>query len=41
MPKGWLYDWESIASMERQNPETRWPESLLDVYLLCVPAISD
>jgi hypothetical protein len=27
MPKGRLYDWEGIATMERQNPETRWVES--------------
>ena len=27
MLKGWLYDWESVATMERQNPETRWVES--------------
>jgi hypothetical protein len=29
MPKGRLYDWEGMAMMERQNPETRWVESLL------------
>jgi hypothetical protein len=22
-PKGWLYDWEDIAAMGKQNPETR------------------
>jgi hypothetical protein len=27
--------------MERRNPETRWVESQLVVYVLCVPAISD
>jgi hypothetical protein len=32
-PEGWLYDWKSIATMERQNRETRWVESSLVVYL--------
>jgi hypothetical protein len=31
--KGWLYDWEGIATMERQNSEARWVESLLVLYL--------
>jgi hypothetical protein len=29
MPKGRLYDWEGMATMGRQNPETRWVESML------------
>jgi hypothetical protein len=35
-----LYDWEGIATMGRQNPETRWVESALVLYL-CVLAISN
>jgi hypothetical protein len=39
MPKGWLYDWEGMATMGRQNPETRSVESLL-VLCLCVSSLS-
>jgi len=37
-PKGWLYDWESMATMEMQNLETRLVESSLVVYVpfVCV-----
>jgi hypothetical protein len=38
MPKGRLYDWEGIATMERQNPETRWVES--SFFSICVSSLS-
>ena len=28
MPKGWLYDWEGMATMGRQNPDTRFGRKL-------------
>jgi len=33
MPNGRLYDWEGIATVEMQDPETRWAGNLLVVYL--------
>ena len=33
MLKGWLYDWGGMATTGKQNPETRFVESLLVVYL--------
>jgi len=33
VPNGRLYDWEGIATVGRQNPETRWVGSLLVLYL--------
>jgi hypothetical protein len=33
MPNDRLYDWEGIATIGRQNPETCWVESFLVVYL--------
>jgi hypothetical protein len=39
MPKGWLHNWEGMARMGRQNPETRLVESLLVVYP-CVSSLS-
>jgi hypothetical protein len=39
MPKGWLYDWGDMATTGKQNPETRFVESLLVVYL-CVSSLS-
>ena len=39
MPKGWLYDWGGMATTGKQNPETRFVESLLVVYL-CVCSLS-
>jgi hypothetical protein len=38
MPKGWLYDWGDMATTGKQNPETRFVESLLVVYL-CVSSL--
>jgi len=39
MPKGRLYDREGIATMRRQNLETRWVEKLACHYL-CVSLLS-
>jgi hypothetical protein len=39
MPKSWLYDWGDMTTAGKQNPETRFVESLLVVYL-CVPSLS-
>ena len=39
MPKGRLYDREGIATMGRQNLETRWVEKLA-CYYLCVCLLS-
>ena len=33
IPKGWLYDWTGIARRRKQDPETRFVESLLLLYL--------
>jgi hypothetical protein len=40
MPKGRLYDREGLATMGRQNLETRWVEKLACHYL-CLLAISN
>jgi len=40
MPKGRLYDREGIATMGRQDLETRWVEKLACRYL-CIFAISN
>ena len=40
MPRGRLYDREGMATVGRQNPETRWVEVCLVLYL-CVLAISN
>jgi hypothetical protein len=39
MPKGWLYDWEGVATMERQNPETRFCRTLA-CSSICVSSLS-
>jgi len=39
MPKGRLYDREGMATMGRQNIETRWVEKLA-CYYLCVSSLS-
>jgi hypothetical protein len=39
MPKGRLYDGEGIATMGRQNLQTRWVEKLAFFYL-CVCLLS-
>jgi hypothetical protein len=39
MPKGRLYDREGMATMGRQNLETRWVEKLA-CYYLCVCLLS-
>ena len=41
MPKGWLYDWEGIATMGRQNPETRFGRKPACCLSVCVLAISN
>jgi hypothetical protein len=33
MLNGWLYDWEGIATMGKQNLKIRWVESFLVIYL--------
>jgi hypothetical protein len=38
MPKGRLFNWEGMATMGRQNPETRWVESCL--FSICVTSLS-
>jgi hypothetical protein len=38
MPKGWLYDWEGIATMGRQNPEIRFGRKL--TCFICVSSLS-
>jgi hypothetical protein len=35
VPKSRLYDWEGMATMGRQNPETRWVESLHSYLSVC------
>jgi hypothetical protein len=40
MPNGRLYDREGMATMGRQNLETRWVESLLVLHL-CIFAMSN
>jgi hypothetical protein len=39
MPKGWLCDWEGIATMEGRTQRHILVESLLVVYL-CVSSLS-
>jgi hypothetical protein len=39
MPKGWLYNWTGMARRRKQNPETRFVESFLIIYL-CVLKLS-
>ena len=41
MPKGWLYDWEGIATMGRQNPEARFGRKLACFLSVCVLAMSN
>jgi hypothetical protein len=41
MPKGWLYDWEDMAMMGRQNSETRFCRKLACCLSECVLAISN
>jgi hypothetical protein len=41
MPNDWSFNLESMAARERESLEPRCVESLLVVYLPCVPAISD
>jgi len=41
MPKGWLYDWEGIATMGKQKPETRLCRKLACCLSECVLAISN
>jgi len=40
MPKGWSFNWESMATREKGNLETRCMESLLVVYVLRVSWLS-
>jgi hypothetical protein len=40
MPYSWPFNWESMATKERENLETRCVERLLFVYV-CVFAISN
>jgi len=39
LPKGWLHNWVGMARRRKQNPETRFVESLLLVYL-CIWKLS-
>ncbi len=41
MPKGWLYDWEGMVTVGRQNPETRFGRKLAYCLSVCALAISD
>src|SRR5271163_4167970 len=41
MPNGLLYDWEGMATMGRQNPETRFGRKLACSLSVCVLAISN
>jgi hypothetical protein len=41
MPKGWLYNWEIIATVGVQNPETRFSRKLACCLFMCVLAISN
>jgi len=34
MPNGWSFNWESMATEERENLETRCVDSLLVLYVL-------
>src|SRR2546423_10289519 len=34
MPNGWSFNWESMATKERENLETRCVDSLLVLYVL-------
>jgi hypothetical protein len=36
MPNGWSFNWESMATRERETLEMRCVESLLDVCAMCV-----
>ena len=39
MPKGWLHDWEGMATMGKQNSEARFGRKLaccLSVYVLAI-----
>ena len=40
IPNGWLFNWASMATRERERLEARWVESLLVVYALCVSLLS-
>jgi hypothetical protein len=40
MPNDWPYDWESMATKERESLETRVVGGLLVLYL-CVSLLSD
>ena len=35
IPNGWSFNWESMATRERENLEKRCVESFLVVYLCC------
>jgi hypothetical protein len=41
MPKGWLYNWEGMATMGKQNPETRFCRRLACCLSMCVLALSN
>ena len=41
MPKGWLYDWEGMATMGRRNPETCLGRKLAYRLSVCVLTISN
>ena len=35
MPNSWLFNWESMATREKENLEKRCVESFLGVYMYC------
>jgi hypothetical protein len=41
MPKGWLYSWEGMATMGKQNPETRLRRKLACSLSVCDLAVSN
>jgi hypothetical protein len=40
MPNGWSFNWESMATKERENLETRSVGTLLVVYVLLMSLLS-